>query len=77
MKARRRHPTGAKRPIRVFFDTIHKRFVAAQYYAAVEHGMVTLNGPKYDVTRDIMDIVKHHDPFSTTVEAHEGEATSP
>jgi len=76
MKARRRHPIGAKRPIHVFFDPLHKKFVATQYYAVVGRGMIALNGPKYDVTRDIMDIVKQHDPFKIA-EAHEGEATSP
>lgn len=76
MKARKQHPIGVKRPIHVFFDPLHKKFVATQYYAVAGRGMVALNGPKYDVTQDIADIVKQHDPFRIA-EAHEGEATSP
>lgn len=62
--------------IHVFFDPIHKKFVAMQYYAVAGRGTVVLDGPKYDVTRDTMDIVKQHDPFKIA-EAHEGEATPP
>ena len=79
MKARRRHPIGAKRPIHVFFDPIHKKFVATQYYAVAERGMVVLNGPKWDVTQDVVTAVHAHGLFGATnkSEAHEGEATSP
>lgn len=46
-----------KKPIRVFFSPLSRRFYATRHYREIMPGQVECTGEKFDVTNDIGAIV--------------------
>lgn len=49
-----------KKPIRVFFSVLSRRFYATRAYRIDDDGIVTVTGEKFDVTDDIASLIEKH-----------------
>jgi hypothetical protein len=49
-----------KKPIRIFFSELSRRFYATQSYREDAGGIVTITGEKYDVTNEIAGLIEQH-----------------
>ena len=50
-----------KKPIRIFFSELSRRFYASQSYREDARGIITITGKKYDVTDEIAGLIEQHD----------------
>ena len=50
----------ARKPIRVFFSTLSRRFYATRAYKLDPRGFVIVTGEKFDVTNDIAGLIEQH-----------------
>ena len=59
---RTRAPTSkARKPIRVFFSRLTRRFYATRAYRLLPNGIVECTGEKFDVTSDIGALINEHE----------------
>jgi hypothetical protein len=49
-----------KKPIRIFFSELSRRFYATHSYREDAGGIVTITGKKYDVTNEIAGLIEQH-----------------
>ena len=49
-----------RKPIRVFFSPLSRRFYATCAYRIDEGGLVTVTGEQFDVTNDIAGLIEQH-----------------
>jgi hypothetical protein len=49
-----------RKPIRVFFSPLSRRFYASRTYRIDANGLVTVTGEKFDVTDDIASLIEKH-----------------
>lgn len=50
-----------KRPIRVFFSSLSRRFYATRSYREIAPGQIECTGEKFDVTNDIAALIKEYE----------------
>ncbi len=49
-----------RKPIRIFFSPLSRRFYASRAYRDEGNGNVTITGEKFDVTNDIAGLIEQH-----------------
>ena len=49
-----------RKPIRVFYSTLSRRFYATRSYTDDGTGMITVTGEKFDVTNDIAGLISRY-----------------
>ena len=50
----------AKKPIRIFYSELTRRFYASKAYREEGPGLVTITGEKFDVTNEIGALIEEH-----------------
>lgn len=57
-----------RKPIRVFYSELSRRFYATAAYTIDGKGLVTVTGNQYDVTNDIASLIERHGITFTVIE---------
>jgi hypothetical protein len=63
-----------RKPIRVFWSPLGRRFYASRAYKQVGPGVVKITGEKFDVTDDIAAQIVKHDLVFSQVASEEQKA---
>jgi hypothetical protein len=51
----------ARKPIKVLFSPLSRRFYATRAYQVLTNGAVECTGERFDVTDDIADLIRRHE----------------
>jgi hypothetical protein len=63
----------ARKPIRVFWSPLSRRFYATRAWREVQPGVVECTGERFDVTNDIAEIIEREEVTFTKVPAEAAE----